>query len=72
MGIMIATFFCSCEAEELVFFTNDAAVFLVIDEESIDNGNEPSNFSERHKRPIGTVGCTPIAALLSEQCRRTN
>ncbi|HOY18848.1 MAG TPA: hypothetical protein PLC89_16210 [Haliscomenobacter sp.] len=47
LGVMMATFFCSCEAEELVFFTNDAAVFLVIDEESIDNGNEPNNFSER-------------------------
>lgn len=37
----------SCETEELVVFSNDAAVFLIIDEESIDNGNEPNNFSER-------------------------
>lgn len=39
--------FNSCETEELVVFSNDAAVFLVIDEESIDNGNEPNSFSEK-------------------------
>lgn len=27
-------------------YDNDHAVFLIIDEESIDNGNEPNNFSE--------------------------
>lgn len=27
-------------------FSNDSAVFLLIDEESIDNGNEPNGFSE--------------------------
>lgn len=28
------------------FFTNDDAVFLIIDDESIDNGNEPNDFSD--------------------------
>lgn len=37
----------TCETEELVVFTNDAAVFLLLDEDCIDNGNEPNNFSER-------------------------
>lgn len=38
-------------------FTNSNAVFLVIDEESIDNGNEPKNFSENDVNDqIATIG----------------
>jgi len=38
--------FSSDEDSDDNFFTNDTAVFLLINEESIDNGNEPNNFSE--------------------------
>ena len=38
--------FSSDEDSDDNFFTNDTAVFLLIDEESIDNGNEPNDFSE--------------------------
>ena len=37
----------SCDEESTTeSFSNGEAVFLIIDEESIDNGNEPNNFSD--------------------------
>jgi hypothetical protein len=37
----------SCDDENnMESFSNDEAVFLIIDEESIDNGNEPNDFSD--------------------------
>lgn len=45
-GILLITILVSCDDEKSQSFTNSEAVFLIIDEESIDNGNEPNDFSE--------------------------
>jgi hypothetical protein len=51
-SILIFASFQSCDegksddANELNSFYNSEAIFLVIDDESIDNGNEPNNFSD--------------------------
>lgn len=47
---LLAFFLASCETENPEdsnnkSFNNTTAIFLLIDEESIDNGNEPNNFS---------------------------
>lgn len=45
-GILLTTMLLSCDDEKSQPFTSSEAVFLIIDEESIDNGNEPNDFSE--------------------------
>lgn len=50
LGLLISTLF-ACELSDNSTtdengFSNSRAVFLLIDEESIDNGNPPNNFSE--------------------------
>lgn len=46
--LLASVLFFSCDDTEDggTQLSNDTAVFLVLDEESIDNGNEPNNFSE--------------------------
>lgn len=49
--LLPAFFLVSCEIEDQdnsnnKAFDNTTAIFLLIDEESIDNGNEPNNFSD--------------------------
>ncbi len=48
LALALALFLFACEDYTMDDgeFTNTSAVFLLIDEESIDNGNEPKNFSE--------------------------
>jgi hypothetical protein len=62
--LLVLTVFCSasCEKEEssndkVELNVENEAVFLVIDEESIDNGNEPNSFSETDVNDqLATVG----------------
>ena len=45
-GILFAVSMISCDDDNAETISNTEAVFLIIDEESIDNGNEPNDFSE--------------------------
>jgi hypothetical protein len=45
-GLLCVVFMISCDDDNAETFSNPEAVFLLIDEESIDNGNEPNDFSE--------------------------
>ncbi|MBK7871923.1 MAG: hypothetical protein IPJ74_15210 [Saprospiraceae bacterium] len=42
----VLTFISACETDKLDPSDDTEAVFLIIDEDSIDNGNPPNNFSE--------------------------
>ena len=47
LGATLSVFILlSCDDEKTESFANSEAVFLIIDEESIDNGNEPNDFSD--------------------------
>ncbi len=62
--VVLLTVFCivSCDKDEssngsVELNNENEAVFLIIDEESIDNGNEPNNFSETDVNDqLATVG----------------
>ncbi len=44
--IVLLTFLTACETDDPETSAMDGAVLLIIDEDSIDNGNPPNNFSE--------------------------
>ncbi|HSK14479.1 MAG TPA: hypothetical protein VK907_14760 [Phnomibacter sp.] len=75
--LAIAPLFIACEKEnsnngEATPIDNNSAVFLLIDEESIDNGNEPNNFSAQDVNdPLATIGLRQVLRYFRDNVGKT-